>query len=216
MFRGKRTKKRRVKDIAIYPRNPDFIRDLVAEINQVEWAYTSKIADQLHARDKALVAFTCVIGTRVGESLSLQRKWFHVEPDRISIADIQPEKHGLLRSGLWLPRTGPLAPLTEIFYKWLVQVPNEPEAYIFPTAKPFGQINWNIPLEPARMHWIIQSTIKKFPHWFRAVCETYYAKVVFRNDGFKLKEFMGIRRFENIVCYVGEPWRQDLETFSQE
>jgi integrase len=213
----KRTKKRKVKDVPIYPRDPDFIRKQVEEINRVEWPYKrADVRDLLVARDKALVSLLVLIGVRISEALGLQRKWFTVEPDRISIGDIHTEKHGNVREGLWLPKTGRLAPITALFEAWLNQVPQDPEAYVFPTAKPFGNINWHAPMERGRAHWIIKTTINKFPHWFRGVTETYYGKVVFRNDPFKLKDFMGVRRIQSVYPYIGEPWRQDLENFSQE
>jgi integrase len=210
-------KKRKVESIPIYPRNPDFITNLVNEILNIEWPYVKpETKDILHDRDQGLAAFLSLIGTRISEALRLKRKWFTIEEDRISIADIQPGKRGNIRSGLWLPRTGKLASLTEIFYKWLMQVPNDPEAYVFPSAKPFGFIHWNRHIERARAHWIIKTTIGKFPHWYRGVTETYVGKVIFRNDPYKLKKFMGVRRIESVYPYVGEPWEQDLENFSQE
>ena len=217
MFRGVRKKKRKVESIPIYPRGPDFIKNLVSEVEQIEWPYTKdETREKLHDRDKALAALLILIGLRISEALRLQRKWFSVEEDRISIADIQPGKKGNIRSGLWLPRTGKLAPLTRIFCKWLTQVPDDPEAYVFPSAKPFGFIHWDRPMERARAHWIIKTTIGKFPHYYRGVTETFVGKVIFRNDPYKLKKFMGVRRIESVYPYVGEPWEQDLENFSQE
>jgi hypothetical protein len=48
------------------------------------------------------------------------------------------------------------------------------------------------------------------------VAETYIGKIVFRNDPYKLKEFMGLRRIESVFPYVGEPWKQNLENYSRE
>lgn len=216
IFRGVRNKKRKVEDIPIYPRHPDFIKNLVAEIHRIEWPYTTeKTKDKLRDRDQALAALLALIGPRISEALRFQRKYFMVELDRVTVADFLPGKHGNMRSGLWLPRNGPLAPLTEIFVKWLEQIPKEPETFVFPTAKPFGVIRWSVPMERARARTIFQTTIGKFPHWYRSVTETFVGKVIFRNDPYKLKKYMGVRRIESVYPYVGEPWEQDLEHFSE-
>ena len=208
--------RRSVSDIPVYPRNPNFIRDLVAEIHRIEWPYTKeKTKAMLRDRDQALAAYLALIGPRITEALKRQRKDFIVEDDRVSIMDFLPGKHGLMRSGLWLTRTGPRAPLTEIFLKWLEQVPQEPETCVFPSAKPFGVIHWNRRLERARAHWIFKTTINKFPHWYRSVVETYVGKVIFKNDPYKLKKFMGVRRLESVYPYVNEPYEQDLEDFDK-
>lgn len=208
--------KRSVSDIPVYPRSPNFIRDLVAEIHRIEWPYTKEeTKDMLRDRDQGLAAYLALLGLRITEALKRQRKDFTIEDDRVSVMDFLPGKRGLVRSGLWLPRTGPRAPLTEIFLKWLEQVPDNPDNYVFPSAKPFGLICWSRPLEGARAHWILKSTIGKFPHWYRSVVETYVGKIIFRNDPFKLKKFMGVRRIESVYPYVNEPYEQDLEDFDK-
>ena len=199
-------------------RDPDFIKKLAEEIKQIEWPYVKlDVIDQLHSRDQALAALLILIGPRISEALLFQRKMFLIRGDRIEVMDFQPGKHGNLRTGLFLPlnKNSTLFPITEIFLTWLKQVPNDPEAFIFPSAKPWGIIHWNRPIERGRAHWIIKSTIGKFPHALRGVCETYIGKIVFSNDPYKLKDFMGVRRIENVFPYVGEPWRQDLERANQ-
>jgi hypothetical protein len=94
-------------------------------------------------------------------------------------------------------------------------VPEDPEAYIFPSARFFGVIQWDKPLGRGRAHWILKETIGKFCHWYRGVCETYIGKKVFRNDPYKLKKFMGVRRIESVYPYVGEPYQQDLDRFNR-
>lgn len=211
------SERRSVSDIPVDARSSSFIADLVAEIQRIEWPYTKeKTKAMLRDRDQALAAYLSLIGPRITEALKRKHKDFKVEPDRITVSDFTPGKRGDKRSGLWLPREGPRAPLTEIFYKWLMQVPDDPEAYVFPSAKPFGIISWSRRLERARAHWIMKSTIGKFPHWFRAVTETYVGKVIFRNDPYKLKKFMGVRRLDSVCPYVDSAYQQDLEDYDKD
>ena len=57
---------------------------------------------------------------------------------------------------------------------------------------------------------IIKETLDKFPHWFRAVCETIYGRMVFNNDPYKLKDFMGVQTLEATVPYVKSAFEKDL------
>ena len=208
--------RRAVSEIPVSPRSPNFIADIAAEIHRIEWPYTKEETKQLlRDRDQGLAAYLALIGPRITEALKRKRKDFTVEPDAIRVSDFTPGKRGDVRSGLYLPRTGPRAPLTEIFLKWLNQVPGDPEAFVFPSAKPFGLICWTRRLERARAHWILKTTINKFPHWYRSVVETYVGKVIFKNDPYKLKKFMGVRRLESVYPYVNEPYEQDLEDFDK-
>ena len=218
--------RRAVSEIPVSPHSPNFIADIVAEIHRIEWPYTKAetmkvkgveipIKDLLRNRDQGLAAYIALIGPRITEALKRKRKDFTVEPDRILVAAFLPGKRGDMRKNLYLPRTGPRAPLTEIFLKWLEQVPSDPEAFVFPSAKPFGFIHWDRRLERARAHWIMKSTIGKFPHWYRSVCETYIGKLVFKSDAFKLRKYMGVKRLESVVPYVNEPFQADLEDFDK-
>ena len=208
--------RRAVSEIPVSPHSPNFIADIVAEIHRIEWPYTKEeTKDLLRDRDQGLAAYLALIGPRITEALKRKRKDFTVEPDAIRVSDFTPGKRGDIRKNLYLPRTGPRAPLTEIFLKWLEQVPSDPEAFVFPSAKPFGFICWTRRLGRARAHWIMKSTIGKFPHWYRSVAETYVGKVIFKNDAYKLRKFMGVRRLESVVPYVNEPYEQDLEDFDK-
>jgi hypothetical protein len=161
------------------------------------------------------VSLLVLLGLRIGEAVPLKLRDFTDKPDRILVGDINPEKHGTLRTELYLPKTGPLAPLTEIFLAWLNQVPKDPEVYVFPSAWPFGCLNWHNHLDRKRAHKIIKFTTGHFCHFYRGIGETVYGKLVFQNDVFKLKDFMGLNDIRSVFPYVAEPFRADIDRFNK-
>jgi hypothetical protein len=114
-----------------------------------------------------------------------------------------------------LPLAGPREPITRFFLDWLEEIDRQTEgdkeSYIFPSAYPFGNIDWHIPLRRQRAHQIIKRTTGKMPHYFRGVCESYAGKILFENDPYQLRDFMGIKSVESVVPYVDSRFRQALE-----
>lgn len=47
------------------------------------------------------------------------------------------------------------------------------------------------------------------PHWFRAVAENIYGRKVFRNNPYKLKDFMGLVNLNSTGPYVQATWEED-------
>lgn len=220
------TKKRKVKDEPIIL-DSLLLPKLAQTIEKVEWPYSVN-TDTLHQRDKALTAFIILTGVRNSEiggiaqrtgrrkngktvTLSeippIRKKQTRIYNNHILIVNIQPGKHGKLREEIILPKTGGLAPFTEIFEEWLKQVPDD-ESVIFPTANPQGNLNWNKALSRQRIHWLIKTTTGLFPHWFRGVCETIYGKQIFKNDAWALKDFMGLVNLDSTSPYVSGQWKQ--------
>lgn len=194
---------------------PGFFDKLTKEIDRIAWPYVKlDVKDKLVARDKALVSLLILLGLRIGEALERKGQDFTDQPDRILVADINPEKYGLVRTELYLPKTGPLGPLTEIFEKWLKQVPSA-DSYVFPSAWPFGCLNWHNHLDRKRAHQIVKFTTGHFPHFYRGIGETVYGKLVFQNDIFKLKDFMGLNDIRSVFPYVAEPFRADIDRFNK-
>lgn len=200
-------KKRAVQNIPIFL-DKNFIPDLVKTIEAIKMPYKTNV-EELQCRDQALAALLTLSGLRVSEALRLKRLQFKVYDDRIILANASTLKHGLLRAKIILPKEGRLEPFTEIFERWLIQVPNE-ESYVFPSAKGFSSsFNWERPLRRAWAHRIIFLTTGKFPHWFRSVCETIYGRWIFDKDAWKLKEFMGLRSLDSTSPYVKGTWEED-------
>lgn len=202
--------KRKTKDIPIFL-DESLYRNLEELIQSVEWPYKSEHREQLVSRDKALVALLILSGLRVSEALKLKRKQFRIYQEQILLVNVETVKHGHTRAEIILPKRGNLARFTTIFEQWLRQIPetNE-ENFIFPAASS-ASIIFEKPLSRYRVHNIIKTLTGKFPHWFRAVCENIYGKKVFRNNAYKLKDFMGLVNLESTTPYIQAAWEEDKD-----
>lgn len=201
----KRKVKRKVKDEPIIL-DAELIPRLLKIVNSAEWNYKTNIA-QLQQRDKALIAFIILTGVRNSELQNIRKKQVRIYNTHILIANVQPVKHGRMREEILLPKSGFLAPFTAIVETWLKQLPDDENALVFPRACVTGALLWDKPLTRNRVFYIIHSTTGYFPHWFRGVCETIYGRVIFNNDAWALKEFMGIVNLDNTSPYVDSKWK---------
>lgn len=188
--------------------------DLEKMIKSIEWPYKSKYRDELHARDQALVSLLILTGLRITEALRLLRKQFKIYPEHILLENVQTLKHNNARNRIIFPRSGNLARFTDIFEVWLKQV-QEPENYVFPSATCDGEFLFSHPLTRYRAHTIIKKSCGKFPHWFRAIAENIYGRKVFRNNVYKLKDFMGYQNLESTSPYVQATWEEDEKRIYQ-
>ena len=198
-------KKRRVKDEPIIL-DEHFLTDLHQTITKTQYPYKVNM-HQLTQRDQALTAFFILTGVRNSETQTIKKKQTRNYQTHILIKNIQSSKNGNLRDEIILPKTGGLAPFTQLFETWLNQIPDK-ENILFPAANINGQPNWNKPLSRQRIHRIIKTTTGMFPHWFRGVCETIYGKQIFQNDIYALQEFMGIKNLNSLTPYVNSQWRK--------
>lgn len=180
------------------------ITNLNVLITQMSWNYKTNIS-LLQLRDKALFALLLLTGTRISEALELKKKQTLDLPTKILIANVKTLKHGYIRDEIDLPKIGSLAILTKHVENWLIQIPDK-ENYLFPRGSPNGFI-WSQPLGRKRAHWIIKTQTKMFPHWARAVCETIYGKVIFK-DSYDLMRFMGLKRLDSTTPYVQSNWKE--------
>lgn len=186
-------------DAQLYP-------ELSLLTQKISWPYQSKIKPDLVKRDRALFAFLLLTGLRISEALQVKRKQLRIYENRIEAANIQTVKRGLTRTKIILPKRGALKDLTGIFEEWLLNV-HGPEAFLFPTAHG-SVLNFNRPMDRTRAYQVISLT-GKFPHWARAVCETIYGRLIFKNDAWKLKEFMGLKRLDSTAAYVSGSWEDN-------
>jgi hypothetical protein len=157
-------------------------------------------------------------------SYPLQRKQVRVYTDRIIILNCQTVKNGDLRPEITLTKKGSFALLTQIVEKWINLLDSlgaTEESYLFPSAShdrktSNGAIfDLDKPLSTKRIHWIIKTTSNKFPHWFRAVNETLYGRVIFKNDPWKLKQRMGLKTIEATAPYVQGSYKEDEKTIER-
>lgn len=183
--------------------------ELVKLINKVRWPYgETPLKEQLIKRDQAIFAFIFLSGCRISEAIEVKRKQFRIYPNRIEAVNIVPKKRGLLRSHITFPKTGGFAPITAIFEKWLIEVPDEPDYYLFPQGHCRAyHFNYKKHISRRRIYPIIALS-GKFPHWGRAVNETIYGRLVFKNDPWKLKQFMGLKSLDATMPYVQGNWEE--------
>jgi integrase len=180
--------------------------DLSKLINKLTWDYSAKTPEVLQQRDKALFALLIVAGTRASEAIILKKKQFRVYPNRIEIAQVETEKHGLLRKRVIMPLEGSLSEITKVFLEWFMTLPDEPEAYVFPRCRIY-HIDYKNHISRVRVYQII-SRSGMFPHWARAVCANIWASV-FGKDAWKLKNYMGWKRLESSSPYIQSNWEED-------
>ncbi|MCJ7423342.1 tyrosine-type recombinase/integrase [Candidatus Bathyarchaeota archaeon] len=201
-------KKRKVSEVPIFL-DDRLWDELRAIINQSGWNYKTNM-EKLRLRDRGLICLLVLTGLRISEALQLKKLQFRVYENKIVLANAQTVKHGLMRAKIIMPKKGKLATFTTAFQEWLSIVPND-EAYVFPRATSLraGSFLWDRPLSTKRAYWIIKTTTGKFPHWFRAVCETIYGRIVFHNNAWKLKEFMGLKRLDSTTPYVQGSWEEN-------
>lgn len=197
--------KRAVKDIPIFL-DARLWSELESLVSSCQWPYKTNV-EEFHQRDKALICLLILSGLRVSELLKLKRLQFRIYENKTELANVKTLKNGLPRDRIILPHEGKLAPFTRTFEEWLLKVPS-PECYVFPRGSAEG-FHWDRPLGRKRVFWIIKTSTNRFPHWFRSVCETVYGRIIFRNNAWKLKEFMGLKRLDSTTPYVRGSWEED-------
>jgi integrase len=201
--------KRKVSDVPIFLDNRLW-DELHTIINVEGWPYKTNIL-LFKLRDRALICLLILTGLRISEALTLKKLQFRIYKRKIILANAETVKHGLLRAKIVLPKQGKFAVFTLVFEEWLETIPKD-HYYVFPkgTSLSAGSFLWDKPLSTKRAFWIIKTTTGKFPHWFRAVCETVYGRLVFKSDAWKLKEFMGLKRLDSTSPYVKGTWEDNL------
>lgn len=222
-------RKRKVKDEPIIL-DEQLIPRLLKIIESANWNYKVN-RQQLQQRDHALIAFITLTGVRDSEiggrpprpgkrkngnaytmpgTEAMRKKQMRNYPTHILIVNHQPLKHGNIRDEIILPKKGLLAPLTAIVEEWFKQLPDNDEACLFPRACVTGELLWERPLVRNRIFYIIHETTGYFPHWFRGVCETIYGKIIFENDAWALKDFMGLKNLDSTSSYVEGQWKRHI------
>jgi integrase len=202
--------KRKVSDVPIFL-DSRLWDDLATTINLRGWDYKTNMV-LFKLRDRALICILILTGCRISEALQLKKLQFRVYEDEIVLANVGTVKRGLMRNKIVLPKKGKLSVFTLAFEEWLLNIPRD-DCYVFPRATSLrgGTFLWDKPLSAKRAYWIIKTGTGKFPHWFRAVCETVYGRLVFKSDAWKLKEFMGLKRLDSTSPYVKGTWEDNLD-----
>jgi integrase len=203
----KRTKhdKRATSDEPIFV-DQQLYAELAKLIDKLTWDYSCKNSEALRLRDRGLFALLIVAGPRANEAVILKKKQFRVYPNHIEIAQVETEKHGLIRKRIIMPLEGNLTGITQIFLEWFQTLPDDPEAYIFPPSTQ-ERFLYSKHISRVRVYQVI-SRSGMFPHWARAVCANIWA-TVFGKDAWKLKNYMGWKRLESSSPYIQSNWEED-------
>ena len=206
--------KRKVSDIPIFLDKELYSR-LENLVNTNGYDYKKNIGD-FKLRDTALQCLLILSGLRISEALQLKKIQFKRYADRIVLANVKTLKNGKMRTRITLPLSdeSSLSVFSFVVAAWLDRIP-EDKSYVFPGATGFGGFHWNQPLSRFRAHRIIKLANDHFPHWYRSVCETIYGRLVFHNDAWKLKEFMGLKRLDSTTPYVKGTWEEDEDRIFQ-
>lgn len=196
--------KRSVKDepIIINPKYPGetrkFLDGLHLKFTLSFWPY--KTLKLYKLRDSALCSFLVLSGCRAGE-IGIKKKQFVQLPDRILLLNVKTEKRGLVRPEIIFPKNDfYLKEFTRTFEAWLNLVPGD-DSFIFPSSA-FNTTLWDKSLTRKRVERIVAFKTGLFPHFLRGVHETFYGRIVFKNDAWALKEHMGLKRLESTAPYV--------------
>ena len=171
------------------------------------WPYKTN-RDFYLSRDRALIALLILTGCRISEALRLKRLQFRIYDDRIELRNVSTLKSGNMRNKITLPKAGRLEDFSLTVEKWLRLVPSE-DSYVFPQGSNFG-LNWKKHIGRKRGYAIVRYITGKFPHYYRAICETIYARLVFKGgEAWKLQQFMGLKRLDSTTPYVQSSWEED-------
>jgi integrase len=161
-------------------------------------------------RDRALVSFLIATGLRITEAPTVRIEQFRDYQKKIVLFNVPTLKNGRVRKEIWTTKEGSMERITEFFINWYTLLKQKTEVtYVFPSGCANGLVFKNH-LSSSRAHWIIKTTTDLFPHWFRAVCETYMAKEIFDDDAYKLCGYMGLKRLDSTLPYVQAPQEKDL------
>jgi len=203
--------KRAVKDIPIFL--DQVFKQLNEQLEAPSWNYKINMGP-FELRDKALFSLLILTGGRASEIGLVKISQFHIAGPGVTIHNFVTFKEGLLRKEIYLPRTGALGIYTDVCLEWIkeLRASGIPEnGHFIPAGDPYGNFVFSRGLGRKRIWAIIKFRTGLFPHWFRGVHETIYGRLVFKNDAWKLKEHMGLKRVDSTAPYVrGELEAHDL------
>ena len=165
-----------------------------------KWPYTWT-PDFYELRDKALISLLFLCCGRIGEVLRLTKEQFKESKHFLILKEYRVEKNQVnpIRDDWALPKRGKLAPFTHIVLEYLAMLP-ESRIKLFEIKR-------------SRAHQIVKHITGKWCHWFRAMGEAYYMRMVFK-EPVKAASALRLRRSDTLIEYVPFEWKDYEEQLS--
>lgn len=189
----------------VYTLSRRFFRDLRHQIESKNLEYKTN-KDFFQSRDKALVTGLVLTGLRASEISLLKPLQIQDDDSRLRLLKVRTVKGGDLRAKIPLPTQNELGEYTKIFLRHVDKIPDR-ASFIFPRGSGLG-INFDQHISRKRVYQIVNGMTGLYPHYFRSVHASIYAKV-FGFDAWKLKAFMGWKNLNSSSPYVKSNWESD-------
>ncbi len=175
---------------------PTDIYQRITTSEDMKYAYPTPL---LLARDRALPAITFLLVNRISMSLMLKNSQFDrgSNPDFIVVKDLNINKNisgGIpIRDEFFLPRSGDLAPLTQLVETYLEML--GPDQKLFPMTR-----QWALTI-------VTQKTKGMWDHWLRSMAEKYYANKIkamgSASPESDLAHLVGVKSTDSVRPYLG-------------
>lgn len=178
-----------------------FIRLLTKlRVNKLDYKYRTQF---YNARDAALIATLTLTGLRASEVILLKKTQFLKDGDLVRVHKVRTIKGGDLRNKIPLPTKGTLGEITRIITDYLDLVP---EGFIFPRGS-WSRVNFLDHIGRTRVYQIVNGITGEYPHYFRAVNATIWARI-FDGNAWMLKSFFGWKNLNSSSPYVKTYWEE--------
>lgn len=170
-------------------------------VHKIDYKYRTEL---YNARDAALIATLTLTGLRASEVILLKKVQFLNDGDLVRVHKVRTIKGGDLRNKIPLPTKGVLGEFTKLITSWLNQV--QDGGYIFPRGSAFS-LDFNAHISRVRVYQIVRELTGEYPHYFRAVNATIWARI-FEGNAWMLKSFFGWKNLNSSSPYVKTYWEE--------
>lgn len=161
-------------------------------------------AEFYRARDRALIAGLVLTGLRASEIILLRKDQLLSEGDLVRIHKARTVKNSELRSKIPLPTRGVLGGFTRMITTYARDLPAE--SVLYPRGSGAG-VDYTQHIGRRRVYQIVSALTGEYPHYFRAVNATIWARI-FKGNAYMLKSFFGWKNLNSSSPYVKTFWEE--------